>query len=209
MKYVLRKLFLSINCWFFCAVRFHIFKKIIYFSKFFFICLPPVSCTQLFHRFHLHLFLLEGAKTKKNLFNVCRLRSRFLLILFSLLFSVLFIGNHSFIIYHGNWDENNFMLGPVKRGKILANLINDKSVISLSTLNVPSTSSFFPFISILTVQTYIKSPTQVPLSKRQRHEGIIYEESSRREILPKVIKLSLSWTFFCGGFTLSSTFLSI
>lgn len=171
------------------------FRALIYLRKqFIFHFLPPLPlllCTQFRFAFLSSSRSKNNERKKKNrnLFSVCRLRFKFLLPS-----SVLFIGKHSFIIYHGDWDGDNFMLGPVKRREILANLIIDKSVISFSAPSVES-------------QTHIISPTQ-ELCRDMCHENHPQVSGGKVQdkILRKVIKLSLSWTFFAAGSLLAQGF---
>lgn len=134
MKYVLGKLFLSINWLSFCCFLIYLTENNLYWE--FFCTIWKQKYTQLCSVFHLHC-VFEGRrkreKKRKNLFNVCRLCSRY----FFLLSSALFIGKHSFIIYHRGAGRWKIILCRQAAGrKILANLISDKSVISRSTVVV-------------------------------------------------------------------------
>lgn len=126
-------------------------------NLYFTFCAPVRATTQLFH--HLHFAFKK--LTEKN--KICSMFVVSVLVFFGSPWT-LFIGKHSFIIYHGGWDENNFMLGPSSGGRYWR-IWSDKSVISISAVVI--------FLDIFHRKTHRHS------QRRSRDSSSVIRVSSR------------------------------
>lgn len=138
----------------------------------------------------------NGKKWKK-LFNVCRLCSRF--VFFFSPRRYLLVSIHLSFIIGGGPGWKIILCRQAAGRKILANLISDKSVISTAVVVVVRSS--IRHSAKLARQTFTYTHSH-DISRPAETVSEWLRVSSRKvqdEILPKVIKLSLSWTFFAEG----------
>lgn len=124
MKYVLGKLFFIYQLLLFFSFT---FKRNNLFLRVSVLLASNEYATLSSLRFFSICIFLRGAKTKIcSMFVVSRILAFFSLL--DALRLALFIGSHSFIIYHGNWDGNNFMLGGGRYWQIWSAINRFRSV---------------------------------------------------------------------------------